>query len=156
MIVKPERKPNFGPDKPYPTEGAPMADARKVIVGFNVDLGTDDLKVAKRIAKPLQAKKDGFSNAKAVTVSVAEKNIMQICISISDFEKTPLCRVFKLLKVECARYNVSLIGSEFCGMAPLKALIDMASYHMKIDNVAEDSVLKIAIQNAIERGGVSE
>jgi glutamate formiminotransferase len=104
----------------------------------------------------LHAKKGGFSNVKAMAAFIPEKSITQIGMSISDFEKTPLYRVFELLRVECARYNVSIVGSEFCGMAPLKALVDIASYYLKIDNLIENRVLEIAIQNAIEKGGTFE
>jgi len=156
MIVKPERKPDFGPAKPHPTAGAIITGARKVMAGFNVNLGTADLKVAKKIAKALHAKKGGFSNVKAMAAFIPEKNITQIGMSISDFEKTPLYRVFEMLKVEATRYNIPIVASEFCGMAPLKALIDIAAYYLKIDNLTEDRVLEIAIQNAIEKGGVPE
>jgi glutamate formiminotransferase len=152
MIVKPERKPDFGPAKPHSTAGATITGARKVMAGFNVNLGTADLKVAKKIAKALHAKKGGFSNVKAMAAFIPEKNITQIGMSISDFERTPLYRVFELLKIEVARYDVSIIGSEFCGMTPLKALIDIATYYLKIDNLTEDRVLEIAVQNAIEKG----
>ena len=156
MIVKPERKPDFGPAKPHTTAGATVTGARKVMAGFNVDLGTADLKIAKKIAKALHAKKGGFSNVKAMAALIPEKNATQIGMSISDFEKTPLYRVFEMLKVEAARYNVPILSSEFCGMAPLKALIDIASYYLKIDNLTEDRVLEIAVQNAIGKGGAFE
>jgi len=152
MIVKPERKPDFGPAKPHPTAGATITGARKVMAGFNVNLGTADLEIAKKIAKALHAKKGGFSNVKAMAASIPEKNITQIGMSITDFEKTPLYRVFEMLKVEADRYNVPIISAEFCGMAPLKALIDIAVYYLKIDNLTEDRVLEVAVQNAIEKG----
>ena len=156
MIVKPERKPDFGPAKLHPTAGATITGARKAIAGFNVSLGTADMSIAKKIAKALHAKKGGFSNVKAMAALIPEKNITQVGMSVSDFEKTPLYRVFELLKVECARYNVPIVGSEFCGMAPLRAVIDVASYYLKIDNLTEDRVLEIAVQNAIEKCGAFE
>lgn len=152
MIVKPERKPDFGPARPHPTAGAAITGARKVMAGFNVNLGTADLKVAKKIAKALHSKKGGFSNVKAMAASIPEKNITQIGMSITDFEKTPLYRVFELLKLEAARYNVPIISSEFCGVAPLKALVDIAAYYLRIDNLTKDRVLEVAAQNAIEKG----
>jgi glutamate formiminotransferase len=155
-IVKPERKPDFGPAKFIATFGAAIAGARKTMAGFNVNIGTSDLKVAKKIAKALHGHKGGFTNVKAMAAFIPERNICQIGMSINDFEKTPLYRVFETLKVECARYNVPVVGSEFCGLAPLKALIDTANYYLKVDNLSEDRVLEIAVQNAIERGGVPE
>lgn len=154
MIVKPERKPDFGPAKPHSTAGATITGARKLMAGYNVNLGTADLKIAKKIAKALHAKKGGFSNVKAMAAFIPERNITQIGMSVGDFEKTPLYRIFELLRVEANRYNVPIIGSEFCGMAPLRALIDIAAHYLKIDNLKEDKILEIAIQKITENGGV--
>jgi glutamate formiminotransferase len=156
MIVKPERKPDFGPAAFNAKAGATVTGARKVMAGFNVNIGTSDLKIGKKIAKALHAKKGGFTFVKAMAASIPEKGLVQIGMSVNDFEKTPLYRVFEVLKVECARYNVSIVGSEFCGLAPLKSLMDVASYYLKIDNLVEDRVLEMAILNAIEKGGRTE
>jgi glutamate formiminotransferase len=155
-IVKPERKPDFGPVKFNPKSGATITGARKVMVGFNVNLGTADLRLARKIAKALHARKGGFSNVKAMAAFIPEQKITQIGMSISDFENTPLYRVFETIKTECARYNIPIVGSEFCGMAPLKALIDIAGYYLKVDNLTHDRVLETAISDAIEREEESE
>jgi glutamate formiminotransferase len=152
MMAKPERKPDFGPAKPHPTAGATITGTRKVMAGFNVNLGTPDLKIAKKIAKALHSKKGGLANVKAMAAYIPEKKITQIGMSISDFEATPLYRVYELLKLEAERYNVPIVSSEFCGMAPLKAIIDVASYYLKIDNLTVERVLEIAVQNAIKKG----
>jgi len=152
LIKLPERKPDFGPAAPHPRAGATITGARKIMAGFNVNLGTPDLDVAKKIAKALHSGKGGFATVKAMAAKIPEKNITQIGMSISDFEKTPLYRVFELIKIEAKRYNVPIVGSEFCGMAPLKALVDIASYYLKIDNLSKDRVLEIAVQNALEKG----
>ena len=150
MIVQPDRKPDYGPAKPHPTAGATITGARKLMAGFNVNLNTSDLKIAKKIAKALHSKKGGLTHVKAMAAYIPEKNITQIGMSITDYEKTPLYRVFELLKIEAQRYNVPIIGSEFCGMAPLKALIDIARYYLKIENLTEERVMEIAIQKAVE------
>jgi glutamate formiminotransferase len=155
-IIMPERKPDYGPAKFVAKSGATVTGARKLMAGFNVNLGTSDLKVAKKIAKALHAKKGGFAYVKAMAAFIPQQNITQIGMSINDFEKTPLYRVFEALKTECARYNVPIVGSEFCGMAPLKTLMDVAGYYLKVDNLTEDRVLEIAIHNALEKGGAFE
>jgi len=156
MIVKPERRPDFGPAKAHRTAGATATGARRVMAGFNVNIGTADMKVAKKIAKALHGSKGGFSNVKAMAAYIPEKNITQIGMSINDFEKTPLYRVYETLKVECERYNVPIINSEFCGMAPLKALIDTVGYYLKVEDLPEERVLEIAVRDAIEKGGSFE
>jgi glutamate formiminotransferase len=152
MIRKPERKPDFGPSFPHPTAGVTITGARKVMVGFNVNLGTSDIKIAKRIAKALHSKKGGLTFVKAMAAEIPERNITQIGISISDFEKTPLYRVFELIKIEADRYGVPVVGSEFCGLAPLRVIMDAAGYYLKIDDFDEDRILEVAVRKAVEKG----
>lgn len=152
MLRKPERKPDFGPASPHPRAGATITGARKVMAGFNVNLGTADIRIAKKIAKALHAKKGGLIFVKAMAAEIPEKKITQIGMSISNFEKTPLYRVFELIQIEAKRYNVPIVGSEFCGLAPLRAVIDTVKYYLKIDNLDEDRILEVAVQKAIEKG----
>ena len=152
MLMKPERKPDFGPASPHPTAGATVTGARKVMAGFNVNLGTADIRIAKKIAKALHAKKGGLVFVKAMAAEIPEKKITQIGMSISNFEKTPLYRVFELIQIEAKRYNVPIVGSEFCGLAPLRAVMDTVKYYLKIDNLDEDRILEVAVQKAIEKG----
>jgi len=152
MIKHPDRKPDFGPSRPHKTAGATVTGARKIMAGFNVNLGTADLKIAQKIARALHAKKGGFTDVKAMAAEIPEKKITQIGMSVYDFEKTPLYRVFELIKIEAERYNVPIAGSEFNGMAPLQAILDSVAYYMKIDNLSMDRVLEIAIQKTIDKG----
>jgi len=152
MLMKPERKPDFGPASPHPTAGATITGARKVMAGFNVNLGTADIRIAKKIAKALHAKKGGLVFVKAMAAEIPEKKITQIGMSISNFEKTPLYRVFELIQIEAKRYNIPIVGSEFCGLAPLRAVIDTAKYYLKIDNLDQDKILEVAVQKAMEKG----
>jgi glutamate formiminotransferase len=154
MIKKPGRKPDFGPTSPHPSAGATITGARKVMAGLNVNLGTPDMMIAKKIAKALHAKKGGLAFVKAMAAKIPERNITQIGMSITDFEKTPLHRVFELIKIEAERYNVPVIGSEFCGLAPLRAVLDLAGYYLKLDDFNEDKVLEMAIQRVTEKGRV--
>lgn len=156
QIVKHGREPDYGPAEFIPSFGAAITGARKVMAGFNVNIATADIKIARKIAKALHGHKGGFSNVKAMAAYISEKNLTQIGMSINDFEKTPLYRVYELLKIECARYNVPIVSSEFCGLAPLKALIDVSAYYLKVDNLSENQILEVAIQKAIENGGSFE
>lgn len=152
MMKKPERKPDFGLTSPHLTAGATITGARRIMVGFNVNLNTADLEIAKKIAKALHAKKGGLTYVKAMAAKIPEKGMTQIGMSISDFERTPLYRVFELIKIEAQRYNVQVVESEFCGMVPLQAIIDVAKYYMKMDKVDENRILEIAVKKAMEKG----
>jgi len=151
MMKKPERKPDFGPISPHPTAGATITGARKIMVGFNVNLDTADLEITKKIAKALHAKKGGLTYVKAMAAKIPEENITQIGMSISDFEKTPLYRVLELLKVEAKRYNVQIVDSGFCGIVPIQAIIDAVKYYLKIDKLDENRIIEIAVKKALEK-----
>lgn len=152
MMKKSDRKPDFGPSRPHPTAGATITGARKMMAGFNVNLGTSDMKIAKKIAKALHSKKGGLTNVKAMAAEIPKKKITQIGMSVYDFEKTPLYRVFELIKIEAERHNVPIVGSEYNGMAPLQSILDSLAYYMKIDNLNMDRVLEVSVQKAIEEG----
>jgi len=151
MMKKPERKPDFGPTSPHPTAGAVITGARKIMLGFNVNLDTADLETAKKIAKALHGKKGGLTHVKAMAAKIPEKNITQIGMSISDFEKTPLHRVLELIKIEARRYNAQVINSEFCGMVPIQAIIDTVKYYLKIDELDETRIFEIVIKKTQEK-----
>jgi glutamate formiminotransferase len=155
-IAKPQRKPDFGQARFNAKSGATIVGARRIMAGFNVNLGTADLKIAKKVARALHAQKGGFSDVKAMAAFIPERNVTQIGMSIGDFERTPLYRIFETLKIECARYNVPIVSSEFCGMAPLKALIDSVGYYLKVDNLTQNKILEVAIRDATEEGGKPE
>jgi glutamate formiminotransferase len=152
MVRKRERKPDFGPSFPHPTAGATITGARKVMVGFNVNLGTPNIRIAKKVARALHSNKGGLAFVKAMAAEIPEKNITQIGMSISDFNKTPIYRVLELIKIEAERYGIPIIGSEICGLAPLRAIIDATGYYLKMDDFDEDRVLEVAVQKAVGKG----
>ncbi len=151
MIKRPGREPDFGPKEPHPTAGATIVGARRIMVGFNVNLGTPNLEVARRVAAAIHVNKGGLVDVRAMAASIPEKGVTQIGMSIGYFEKTPLYRVLELVKIEAERYGVHIVGAEFCGLVPLQALIDVAKYYLKVEDLEEDSILEIAVQKALEQ-----
>jgi len=150
MIRRPERKPDFGPARPHPTAGATITGARNVMVGFNVNLGTTDLEVGKRIARALHGKKGGLAFVRAMAAEIPQTREVQIGMSIYDFESTPLHRIFELLKLEADRYNVPITGSEINGVIPVKAVIDAASFYLRMSNLTDMKILETAIVKAVK------
>lgn len=140
-----ERKPDFGPTVPHPTAGATATGARGIMVGLNVNLSTPDLQIAKKIAKAIRAKSGGLANIKAMAARIEKRNITQLGITNVNFIKTPLYRQLELIRIEAERYNVRIIGSEFCGMVPLDALISVAEYYLKLENFKREQVIDIHI-----------
>jgi glutamate formiminotransferase len=153
MIARPERKPDFGPAMAHPTAGATITGARNAMVGFNVNLGTTDLQIGKKIAKALHGAKGGFASVRAMAAEIPQKKEIQIGMSIYGFESTPLHRVFETLKSEARRYHVPITGSEINGVVPLKAIIDAANFYLRLDNLTDAKILETAITKAIKVRG---
>lgn len=136
-----EVKPDFGPDTPHPTAGATITGAREIMVGLNVNLGTSDLAIAKRIAKAVRAKSGGLANVKAMACEY--KGMTQIGMSNLNFRKTPVYRQLELIKVEARRYGVHVVSSEFCGLVPLDALIEVCKYYLSVDDLDPHKIIEM-------------
>lgn len=143
-IVKtdPSRAPDFGPSELHESAGATVVGAREYLIAYNVDLGTNNLDVAKKIARALRGKHGGFTYAKALGFEISERNIVQVSINMTNYKMTPLFRAFEFVKREAERYGVPVIGSEIVGVTPLQALIDTADWYLGLEDFSSDQILE--------------
>ena len=132
-ITQPEWAPDYGERKIHPTAGVVAVGARMPLVAFNVNLNTSDITIANNIAKIIRGSSGGFKYCKGIGVMLEDRNIAQVSMNMVNYEGTPLYRVFELIRIEAARYGVSIIGSEVIGLTPAKALIDCAEYYLQIE-----------------------
>lgn len=144
-ISQPDRHPDFGEPRMHPTAGATVVGARQPLVAFNVNLNTDDVKVASAIARAVRESSGGLVNVQAKGVLIKEKNLAQVTMNLLDHEKTPMHRVLELVKIEAGRYGVSVVGTEIIGLLPLSALLNAALWYLQVDGFSQDQVLDMAI-----------
>lgn len=135
-------KPDYGPDVPHPTAGAVVIGARTPLIAFNINLNTNDLAIANRIAGCIRHVSGGFRYCKAMGVNLKEKGIVQVSINMTDYTKTPLHRVFETVRLEAERCGVSIAGSEIIGLAPMEALVDAASYFLRLNGFTPEQVIE--------------
>ncbi|MFX1343477.1 MAG: glutamate formimidoyltransferase [Promethearchaeota archaeon] len=129
----PERKPDFGPSELHPTAGAMITGARHPLISFNINLGTTDIKVAKKVAKAIHLRSGGLVNIKAMGTELAKKKYVQVGISNINYKKTPLYRQIELVRIEAARYGVSIVGTELVGVLPLGAVLNSLEYYLQLE-----------------------
>ncbi|MBE3591762.1 MAG: glutamate formimidoyltransferase [Thermoanaerobacter sp.] len=141
-IKQPEWKPDFGPSEMNPKSGATVIGARNFLIAYNVNLATDNIDIANKIAKAIRFSNGGYRYVKAMGVELRERGIVQVSMNLTDFKKTPIYRVFETIKAEALRYGVNVIGSEIIGLVPAKALFDVADYYLRIENFSENMVLE--------------
>ncbi len=133
--------------------------ARKFLIAYNVNLGTPDVAIAKKIAKTIRFSSGGFRFVKSMGVTLASRNLAQVSINLTDFEQTPMHLVFETVRREAERYGVPVIGSEIVGLIPKKALEISAEYFLRFENFRPELVLENRIADAMKsaaRGGLPE
>ena len=134
------RRPDFGEAALHPTAGATVVGARKALVAYNVFLNTTDVSIAKKIAKAVRQSSGGFRYVKGAGFTV--RGLAQVSMNLTDFEQTPVHRVFELVKREAARYGVSPLSSEIVGLIPKKALEDAAEWFLQVENFDSSLILE--------------
>src|ERR1700736_2418845 len=122
VLKNPDRAPDVGEPRLHPTAGATVVGARKFLIAYNVNLNTPDLEIAKKIAKAIRFSSGGLRYVKAMGVDLRARGLAQVSINLTDFEQTPLHRVFEMVKCEAEFNGCAIVGSEIVGLIPRKAL----------------------------------
>jgi glutamate formiminotransferase len=142
VLRDPDRSPDIGEPRLHPTAGATVVGARTFLIAYNINLNTPDVEIAKRIAKAVRFSSGGLRHVKAMGVFLAARNLAQVSMNLTDFEQTPVHRVFEAVKREAERYGVSIAGSEIIGLMPRRALEAAAEYYLQIENFSPARVLE--------------
>jgi glutamate formiminotransferase/formiminotetrahydrofolate cyclodeaminase len=140
IATNPARKPDFGEPRIHPTAGATVVGARKALVAYNVFLNTPDVDIAKKIAKAVRFSSGGLRFVKGAGFLV--RGLAQVSMNLTDFEQTPIHRVFEFVKREAARYGVIPVSSEIVGLIPKKSLEQAAEWFLQIENFDSSLVLE--------------
>ena len=137
-----EWKPDYGPVELNVKAGVTAVGTRPPLIAFNVNLGTDNVEIAKKIAKVVRARTGGFTYCKAIGLEIKERGIVQVSMNMVDYTKTSLFRVFDTIEREARRYGVNVIGSEIIGLVPMQALVDVAEYYLRLEDFSSDQILE--------------
>ncbi len=157
MGTVPERAPDCGEAVCHPTAGAVVVGARKFLIAYNINLGTPDVAIAKKIARTIRFSSGGFRYVKSMGVDLASRGLAQVSINLTDFEQTPMHLVFETVRREAGRWGVPVVGSEIVGLIPGKAIQMSAEYFLRFENFRPELVLENRIAAALAaRGGLPE
>jgi glutamate formiminotransferase len=134
--------PDFGPAQPHLSAGASAIGARMPLIAYNINLATDRLDVARKIAAAIRASSGGFRFVKAAGFALKDRGIVQVSMNLTNYEKTPIFRVFETVKREAERYGVSILESEIVGLVPAAALHAAAEYYLQLAGFKSDQILE--------------
>ncbi len=134
--------PDFGDRETHPTAGATIIGARNFLVAYNVYLNTDDMSIAKTIAKNIRHSGGGLRYIQAGAMEITERKCVQVSMNITDYKGTPLHRVFDMIKREAERFGVAVTESEIYGMVPMDALLDAAESYLQLNKFDRDQIIE--------------
>jgi glutamate formiminotransferase / formiminotetrahydrofolate cyclodeaminase len=144
-----DRQPDIGEPKLHPTAGVTVVGARKFLVAYNVNLNTSDINVANKIARAIRFSNGGLRYVKSMGVELKARNLAQVSINLTDYEQTPMHRVYEMVKREAERYGAIPVGSEIVGLVPKKAIEMTADYFLQLENFSPAQVFENKLAAAL-------
>ncbi len=149
IATNPDRKPDFGPSS-LGTAGATVIGAREFLIAYNVNLTTDDEKIASKIARTVRHSSGGLRFVKALGMTVEGR--AQVSMNLTNFRKTPLPLVVETIRREAERYGVGIHNTELVGLIPREALVDAAVWYTQLDLFSPEQVLEKRMADAAIEG----
>lgn len=146
----PDRRPDFGPERIHETAGAVAIGARMPLVAYNVNLGTRDVGIAKKIAKAVRFASGGLRHVKAMGFELKDRGLSQVSMNLVNYKETPIHRAFTAVAREAERYGVPVVGSEIVGLVPEEALLASADFFLRLENFSPGQVLENRLRAAME------
>jgi glutamate formiminotransferase len=134
--------PDLGPTVPHETAGASVIGARMPLIAYNINLNTDRVDVAKKIAAAIRHSSGGYRFVKAAGFELKDRGIVQVSMNLTNYEKTPIFRVFETVKREAERYGVTILESEIVGLVPAAALNATAEYYLQLAGFNANQILE--------------
>jgi glutamate formiminotransferase/formiminotetrahydrofolate cyclodeaminase len=144
-----DRQPDVGEPKLHPTAGVTVVGARKFLIAYNVNLNTPDVGIANKIAKAIRFSSGGLRYVKSMGVELKARNLAQVSINLTDFEQTPMHRVYEMVKREAERHGAVPVGSEIVGLIPKKAIEMAADFFLQLENFSPAQVFENKLAAAL-------
>jgi glutamate formiminotransferase len=116
------------------------------LIAYNINLATDRLDVARKIAAAIRHSSGGFRFVKAMGIALEDRGIVQVSMNLTNHEKTPMFRVFDVVKREAAQHGVSVLESEIIGLVPAAALVSSAAYLLQLQRFDPNQVLETKLR----------
>jgi glutamate formiminotransferase / 5-formyltetrahydrofolate cyclo-ligase len=145
-----ERAPDLGPSRVHPTAGAVAVGARGRLLAFNVNLRTDDLEIARVIARALRERDGGLRGVRALGVRLPTRGHVQVSVNITEPDRVPIYRVLELVRSEARRWDVAISGTELIGALSLGDLLETARYTLSLHELREGQVLDMWLPREVE------
>ena len=122
QITNPDRAPDVGPAQVHESAGAIAVGARPFLIAFNVILRSDDVAVARQIARTIRARNGGLPFVKALGFRLHTRSLAQVSMNLVNYEVTGMTAVYDAIQRETDRLGVEIEGTEIVGLVPQAAI----------------------------------
>jgi len=147
----PARAPDVGEPRLHPTAGACVVGVRPLLIAYNVNLKTNDLALARRVARAVRGRDGGLLHLKALGFELVSRGVVQVSMNLTSYEQTNLHHAFEAVRREAERLGVEVLGSEVVGLVPQASFDRAAEHFLMLENYSPDLVLENRIAAALRR-----
>jgi glutamate formiminotransferase len=137
-----DRSPDLGPRQVHPSAGAIVIGARRSLIAYNIYLNTDNLRVARAIARTVRHSSGGLRFVKALGLDIPARGQVQVSMNLTDYRKSAIHTVFNLVRAEAEAHGLTITDSEVVGLIPLEALVDAARHYLRLHDFQTDQILE--------------
>ena len=148
-MSRPGWAPDYGPRAPHPRAGASIVGARMPLIAYNINLATNHLEVARRIAVTIRQSGGGLPHVKAMGVALHDRGIVQVSMNLTNYEATPIARVFDAVCREARRHGVTALENEIIGLVPRAALVGLPESFTRLGPIREDQILETRLRDTL-------
>jgi len=141
------RVPDIGERAVHHSAGAIVIGARGPLIAYNIYLNTDDIRIAKAIAKRVRHSSGGLRFVKGLGLDIPARGQVQVSMNLTNFRKTAIHTVFELVQSEARAYGVSVVESEVVGLVPQEALIDAARHYLQLHAFENQQILESGLMS---------
>ena len=146
-MSRPGWAPDYGPRAVHASAGASIVGARMPLIAYNINLATNQLDVARRIAATIRQSGGGFPHVKAMGVALHDRGIVQVSMNLTNYEATPIARVFDAVCREARRYGVEALENEIIGLVPRAALAGLTESFARLGPIREDQIFETRLRD---------
>jgi len=140
-LADPAWAPDVGEAAPHPTAGVAVVGARWPLIAYNMNLTTDDVEIARKIARSVRESSGGLAHVQAIGVR-NERGGAQVSLNLLDFRKTPMYHVFERVQHEAMQYGIDVTDTEIIGLLPLEAVVDVTRMALRLATFAPQQILE--------------
>jgi len=148
IATDPTRRPDEGEARLHPTAGAVAIGARAPLIAYNVNLASDDLALAKRIASEIRERDGGLPKLKAIGLALADGDV-QVSMNLTDYRITSLLDAFEAVRDRAAQAGVTVRKSEVIGLLPQDALVQLAKRVLLATDFSRAQVLEARVLDSL-------